>query len=148
MHRQSHSCTQLHMHSYPCDKATHACTLPRVYTCNHTCACVQPHTQLDTRGVCAHGAYLELSQGTRWISQETSDGSHHRLFPQPVWLVITATETGIGHCVESRAGPCAMTSSLWYGTAPTFQSRILNVKIPLSGPVLIEVDSRWKVKVK
>ena len=41
-----------------------------------------------------------------------------------------------------------MTSFLWYGTAPTFQSRILNVKIPLSGPVLIEVDSRWKVKVK
>ena len=116
MRRQSHSSTQLHMHSTHVHKATQARTLPHVYTCNRTCACVQPHTQLHARGVRAHRAYLELPQGTPRVSQETSDGSHHCLLPQPVWLVITATETGIGLCaVKSRPLCRDFIPLVWYG---------------------------------
>ena len=104
MHRQSHSCTELHMYPYPCAQGNTrmhncpACAITPVHVCNHT--------QLHTRGERAHGASLKLSQGNPRLSQETSDGSHHRPFPQPVRLVITARETGIGCCVVKSRPLC------------------------------------------
>lgn len=127
--------TQLHIYAH-CHMYTYAVTPMHVYK--------QSHTQLHKARAHTEHFYQAVSGNSTRFSVNFCRMPSLPVHSQAVGLRITPTEPGIGCCAESRTGPCwAVTSSLWYGPASTFQQPTRNVRINLWGPVLIwEVDSQ------
>lgn len=137
-------CTQLlaypFTHSY-----TYMRTATRIHMQSHPCMCAkQSHTQLHKASGHTEYFYQAVSGNSTRFSVSFCRMPSLPVHSQAVGLRITPTEPGIGCCAESRTGPyCAVTSSLGYGPASTFQQPTQNVRINLWGPVLIwEVDSQ------
>lgn len=136
MHRHTHRAwshtrvhTQLHMHIY-CHSVSMQ-SYPRV--------CAITHIVTYTKQVYTGSISIRLLREAPQVSPLTSAGYHSLLLipSQPGELVLSPTEPGTGHHAESRTSPrCAVTSSLWYGPASTFQQHIQNANIHLWGPVL------------